>query len=116
MQTPPTNPLAPGAALTEDESRALDEQRKLRRATDRAYRFVDEHPLAAFGAAFFSGAVLGRVTRDLVGAGDHRVGTAAAGLVGTAARAAIRATAVSLITRRLARALADEEDFHHTTH
>ena len=110
--TPTTNPLTPEATENSDESRAL-ERRRMRRATERAYRFVDEHPLVAFGAALFTGTLMGRLSRG--SSGEHSFGAAAADLVGTAARAAIRATAVSLITRKIASALADEES-HHTTH
>jgi hypothetical protein len=81
----------------------------------RVTRFVDDHPLAAMGAAIFSGAVLGRITRGSDPTRDGTMGVAVVGLLGTAARAAVRAAAISMITRRVARSMSAEhgDDYSH---
>ncbi|HUH00887.1 MAG TPA: hypothetical protein VML75_02765, partial [Kofleriaceae bacterium] len=106
---PTTGSLTPGRDLEggpgDDRPGPLHARREERNTMARVTRFVDEHPLAAMGAAMFSGAVLGRITR---GSGPSRAGVlgiGAVGLLGTAARAAIRAAAISMITRRVAKSM-----------
>lgn len=114
MQTPTTGTLSSGQDLRGEDPGSLHSKREDRNAMARVTRFVDEHPLAAMGAAMFSGAVLGRITRGTDPSRDGTMGIAAVGLLGTAARAAMRAAAISMITRRVARSMSGEHADDHS--